>query len=287
MSKVDSFVLNNWMERLYFERLEEKSIPVLDLLTLNKNNWEATCFCLIAKAFGGNTNGNAFFEMAQSIPFSIIQKENSIFNLEALFMGQCNMLNKESDDPYELELYNEYSYLKKKFRIDSIKQNAIQFFRLRPQNFPTIRLSQLATLFSKSVNLFQLIKEINEYEKLNKVLSSVVSEYWITHYTFGKVSKTSVKKTSESFLKIVCLNAVIPLRFLAKKMLYGSTDYTNELLLLKNFSPEKNSIVSYYETLGLKMASSMHSQAVLTLNKKYCKTNSCLQCQIGVFLFKN
>jgi len=288
LNKVSSFVWDNWLERLYFERLEEKCKPILELLLINKNNWEETCFCLLAKAFGSNINGEAFFTMAKSIPFSIIQKEKSAFKLEALFMGQCNMLNSESDDVYEKELYAEYTYLKNKFKLMTLNGITVQFFRLRPPNFPTIRLAQLATLYAKANNLFMLLNNSKNISELNSLLTSQVSGYWSSHYNFGKLSAEKKKKTTSSFQQMLLLNSVLPLRFLFQNLTKETTDCSSELiLLLEELDPESNSIVTRYKAAGVRVKSSLHSQALLTLNKSYCNLGKCLSCSIGNTLIVN
>ena len=285
IASVDDFVWKNWLERLYFERLEEKSIPILELLERNNNNWEATCFCIIAKAFGSNKNGNAFFKMAESIPFSIVQKEVSAFRLEALFMGQCNMLKDEGDN-YMKKLYDEYNYLKKKYSLEPIKET-VQFFRLRPSNFPTIRLSQLAMLYANKINLFQLIVEATDSKELQKLIKTSTSEYWFDHYNFYIKSKTSSKKIiSPLFFKTILLNAIIPLRFIKRKVEDSNMNFSRELLIIETLSPESNSITAYFKSKGVVLTSSLHSQALLTLKNNYCKLNKCLQCNIGSFILK-
>lgn len=284
LSGVNDFIWQNWLERLYLERLEQKSTPVIDLLKKNKNNWEATCFCLIAKAFGGNTNGNAFFEMAQSIPFTIIQKETSVFKLEALFMGQCNMLDIDSTITYQKELFNEYQYLKRKYKLEDCKQTKTQFFRLRPQNFPTIRLSQLAFLFANNSNLLNKLNNLTAIDSIFVTLNSQASKYWNTHYSFGKSSTSRIKKTTTSFLKVVILNSILQLRFLYQKSINSESNANDIIKMLSDLGPENNNIVDHYKAIGIQVLSSLQSQALLTLKKNYCAMNKCLQCPVGVSL---
>lgn len=285
LKNVNEFVMENWLERLYFERLEEKCVPITKLLKENRNNWEATCFCLLAKAFGGNTNGEAFFNIAQSIPFSIIQKENSVFKLEALFMGQANLLNEKTDESYEKLLLNEYLYLKKKFNLIPLKGVKVQFYRLRPPNFPTIRLSQLAVLYAENTNLFSCLNTIEKVKDIEIALRVRASKYWDTHYNFGKETKLSFKKISASFINILLLNSVFPLRFLHSKYTDNTLDVTEDLLsVIKCIKPEKNTIVNRYAKAGVKISSALHSQSLLSLHKNYCTVGKCLECGVGVSL---
>ena len=270
---------------MYFERLEEKCQPILKLLEFNKNNWEATCFCLIAKAFGGNTNGEAFFSIAKSIPFTIIQKETSVFKLEALLFGQADLLNKNTEDSYEKLLYNEYFYLKKKYKLIAPIGVKVQFYRLRPPNFPTIRLSQLAVLYTEYNDLFNRLNELENVNMFYEILSLKASSYWNTHFNFGRETKTTVKKITPAFVSLILLNSVLPLRFLYLKSNGNITDAMDGLLkIVELLDPEKNSIVDKYKKAGIKVTSALHSQALLTLHRNYCIVGNCLQCGIGVSL---
>ena len=288
LKEVDGFVWENWLERLYFERLEEKCEPISALLLTNKNNWEATCFCLIAKAFGGNINGEAFFKVAQSIPFTIIQKETSIFKLEALFFGQANLLNTNIEDAYENRLWQEYAYLKKKYKLIAPEGLKVQFFRLRPSNFPTIRLSQLAVLFSKNGDLFNRLNESKTIQSFKDILNTQASLYWGTHYNFGKETKKSVKKITPTFIDVVLLNSIIPLRFLWIKAKGHSHETIDDLLgIIQVIKPEKNNLINRYQKAGVKVTSALHSQALLTLHKNYCVVDKCLRCNIGASLLNS
>ena len=285
LSNVSSFVWENWLERLYFERLEEKCAPISALLLANTNNWETTCFCLIAKAFGGNTNGEAFFRMAQSIPFAIIQKEISAFKLEALFFGQANLLNETTDDSFEKSLYTEYTYLKKKYQLVAPKGIKLQFYRLRPPNFPTIRLSQLAVLYANNTNFFNRLSELKTIRSYRELFQTKTSAYWDTHYNFGKATQKSLKKTTATFIDGILLNAVIPLRFLHMQSKGYTPETIDDLLdVIRIIQPEKNSIVNKYQQSGVNVSSALVSQSLLTLYKNYCTKDKCLHCFIGVSL---
>jgi hypothetical protein len=155
---IPDFVFKNWQERLFFERLERKSNPIEILLLENKNDWEATFFCFLAKNFGLNTNGESFFKVAQSIPFSIIRKESfEVENLEAILFGRANLLEHDKEDNYFKDLKQRWEYIQNKYQLENIFINSVQFFKHRPDNFPTIRLSQLANLYHTHQNLFSKV----------------------------------------------------------------------------------------------------------------------------------
>ena len=170
-ASTDNFILSNWLERLYFERLERKSKTIKTLLDASKNDWESVLFKMLTKNFGLKVNGESFFSLAQSIDFSLIRKTQSNPQvLEALLFGQAGLLEKDVEDAYYSGLTDEYEFLKQKFGIKNNQVLPLQFFRLRPPNFPTIRLSQLANLYSKHQNLFSKVIELNKLEDFYELL---------------------------------------------------------------------------------------------------------------------
>jgi len=285
LSSISAFTWSNWLERLYFERLSTKASRLKNLFKVLNNHWEATCFCLIAQYFGGNSNGIQFLEIAKSIPFTVIQKTTAIFQLEALFFGQANLLVKTIDDPYYKSLQKEYAYLKHKHQLTTLQGIQLQFFRLRPPNFPTIRLAQLAQVYGKQQQLFSRINTETDLKKIQQLFKTQTSEYWQTHYSFGKESKKSIKQLSTSFIDLLVINAVLPMQFLYFKIL-GKEDETALLLLISSLKTEKNNITSGFLKAQMPLKNAMHSQAVIQLKKEYCDINQCLKCAVGFELLK-
>ncbi len=140
---VDTFFVNHWLERLYIQRLERKSHQIQQLLSDSNNDWEAVLFQLLVKNFGLKVNGETFLKLSKSIPFSMIRKErNDVKKLSALLFGQAGFLNGSIEDSYHIELKKEYEYLRHKYQLTPLNKNEFLFFRMRPSNFPTIRISQ-------------------------------------------------------------------------------------------------------------------------------------------------
>ena len=278
---IDSFIFENWLERLYFERLEQKSSIIQEILTTNNNNWEATLFILLAKSFGLKVNGDAFLNFANSFDFSIVRKvSNNVEQLEALFLGQAGLLSNKKESIYFERLKKEYKYLKVKFNLTPILGGQVQFFRLRPNNFPTLRLSQLAYLYNKYQNLFSKIIEIDSLELFYSLFEVSTLPFWETHFTFEKESKKSTKKLTKSFIDLVLINTIIPLKFVYLKIL-GKSDYSSLFTVLEQIKPEKNSIISRYNDLKIKSSNAFKTQALLQLKSEYCSKQLCLQCAIG------
>ncbi|OYX23362.1 MAG: hypothetical protein B7Z06_10330 [Flavobacteriales bacterium 32-35-8] len=280
-SSVNHFDISNWLERLYLERLERKAEDINALLLTSKNDWEAVLFKMLAKNFGLKVNGDAFLSLANSVDFSMIRKTlTSNTTLEALLFGQAGLLEQEIEEPYYLELAKEYEFLKQKFSLSNKNVMPIQFFRLRPPNFPTIRLSQLATLYHQNQNLFSKIIEINTLEDFYDLFSVPTSSFWESHYTFGKSSSKSKKVLTKSFVDLLLINSIIPLKFSYAKFQGHNID---DLIinLIECITSEKNSIIEKFNSLRLVSTSALHSQGLLQLKNEYCDKNKCLQCVVG------
>ncbi len=287
IGKTPDFVLKNWQERLFFERLEHKSKPIQDLATATNNDWEAVLFYLIAKNFGLNTNGEIFQKIAQSFPYSIFRKESfEVENLEAILFGNAGLLDSEKEDNYHKDLKFRYFYLLHKYQTEKNISEPVQFFKHRPDNFPTIRLSQLANLYHKQQNLFSKIIAISDVKEIYKIFEISVSEYWKTHYQFDKESPKKSKSLSKSFIDLLIINTIIPLQFAYAKSL--GKDISEDLVTsLSQIAPEKNSIIDKFHTFGIKSFNAFDSQSLLELKKEYCNKSRCLDCAIGIDLIKN
>ncbi|HQZ24352.1 MAG TPA: DUF2851 family protein [Flavobacterium sp.] len=287
IKEIDDFVFKNWQERLFFERLERKSKPIYDLLKGTNNDWEAVLFCLLAKNFGLNTNGEIFLKIAQSIPFSIMRKESfEVENLEALFMGTAGLLDSEKEDNYFKDLKFRYFYLLHKYQIERKLVEPVQFFKHRPDNFPTIRLSQLANLYHSQQNLFSIISTSNSVKSIYETFEISTSNYWENHYQFDKESPKKKKKLSKSFVDLVIINTIIPLQFAYAKS-QGKEISEALIQLINEVAPEKNAIMDKFSSFGIKSKNAFETQSLLQLKNEYCNKSRCLDCAIGMELLKN
>ena len=283
-ASINDFVIQNWLERLYFERLERKSLDIEKLLEASSNNWEEVLFKMLAKNFGLKINGEAFLSISNSFEFSVLRKQQSkLLSLEALFFGQAGLLESDNQEVYYLELIKEYKFLKQKFKLSNNSVTPLQFFRLRPSNFPTIRLSQLAMLYYEQQNLFSKTILTNSLDELHKLFTLSTSIYWDTHFTFNKVSKQSKKILTKSFIDLLLINTIIPIKFSYAK--YQGKFIDEEIIeIIQNITSEKNSIVEKFNSFKPISTSALQSQAILQLKNEYCDKNKCLQCAIGNIL---
>ncbi|MDQ6472408.1 DUF2851 family protein [Flavobacterium sp. LHD-80] len=287
LKEIDDFVLKNWQERLFFEKLERKSQFIYKLLDETNQDWEAVLFCMLAKNFGLNTNGNSFLQMAKSIPFSVFRKESfEVENLEALFFGTCGLLDSEKEDVYFKDLKFRYFFLLHKHNLERTYVDPVQFFKHRPDNFPTIRLSQLASLYHKYQNLFSKVVELKSAESVYSLLSVSSSLYWQNHYQFDKESPKKHKKLSNAFLDLLIINTIIPLQF-AYSNVMGDAIAENLIDFMIGVSSEKNSIIEKFVSFGVKSKNAFESQTLLELKNEYCDRKACLKCAIGMELLKN
>jgi hypothetical protein len=287
INSIPQFLFQNWQERLFFERLERKFNPIEVFLQQSQNDWEVTFFCFLAKNFGLNSNGESFFKIAQSITFSIIRKEsNEIENVEALFYGHASLLEEEKEDNYYQDLKKRWIYLKHKYQLQTVYIEPIQFFKLRPDNFPTIRLSQLAVLYHTHQNLFSKIINATTIHEVYGIFSIASSQYWQNHYQFDKPSTKKIKLLSNSFIDLLIINTIMPFKYAYEKSL-GKDTCEKNIAFLEQIKPEKNNIISKFNGFGVFPKNAFQTQSLLQLKNEYCNRNRCLECIVGQELLKN
>ncbi len=285
---VDLFVLKMAFHRLMVERLEAKTSEIITRLEENKNNWNETFYQFLAKMFGFKTNALPFELLAKSLPLPVIAKhKNKLFQIEALLYGNAGLLNEQLlGDSYFLKLRDEYSFLFRKYKLKPIEMFLWKFMRLRPGNFPSVRIAQFAALIHQSESLFSKILEIESIEKLKQLLNVKASDYWDTHYRFNKSSPKKVKELGDASINLLIINVVVPFLFV-----YG--DYHSKyefkdraFKFLEMLPAEHNSIITKWEILGVKPRSAFETQALLQLKNVYCRMKKCLFCQVGNKLIK-
>ena len=277
---IDEFTLSFWKEKLLIQRLQRRSNELENELLGLENNWESLLFMLLAKNFGLKINASEFQLLAQNISYGVFKKElSSKLSLEALLFGHSNLLEETIEDPYYKSLQKEYLYLKQKHQLQESLVK-LQFFRLRPSSFPTIRLSQFSVLYYNHKSLFSKVISTKTVSDIYELFSGATTEYWDEHYTFGKKSVKSKKKLSKSFIDLLVLNTIIPLKFIHAKTI-GKENFEELLKLYKSINPEKNTIIDKFKELKIKANSSADSQSLIELKTRYCDQHKCLHCEIG------
>lgn len=274
------FTMKHWLERLFFERLERKTVLVRALLEASKNDWEFVLFQMIAKSFGSQVNGHAFLSLAQSIPIAVLRREwHDPMRLSALLFGQSGLLKRAIEDEHYIQLTKEYAYLQHKYALTEIHE-PLQFFRMRPHNFPTIRIAQLVGLYSSRKSVFSSAMEFNTTTELYAFFDVEVEAYWKTHFTFGKKSKKSTKKLTRSFMDLLILNALLPVKFYYQRSM-GVLREGELIALMSSLKSEKNNVLGKFSDLGVVAENALEGQALLELKKHYCESKRCLDCAIG------
>ncbi len=256
----------------------------MELVNQTNSDWEAVLFYLLAKNFGLNTNGEIFMKIAQAVPFSIFRKECfEVENMEALLLGNAGLLAEEKEDVYFKDLKFRYFYLLHKYQLDTPVVEPVQFFKHRPDNFPTIRLSQLAALYHDQQNLFSKIVALRSASEIQKLFSISAASYWHNHYQFDKESPPKKKSLSKSFIDLISINTILPLQF-AYAQSQGKENTEELIRLLDELAPEKNAVLDKFASFGIVAENAFESQALLQLKNEYCNKSRCLDCAIGMEL---
>ena len=285
-------MMHSWMNALQTERLEQKTEAIRKRVDLCDGSWEDAYFVTLARNYGFGVNGDAFEAWANSIPLHAVDHHrDDLFQVEAIFMGQAGLLEMETvperyrdealSEGYFTRLRNEYLYLAHKFGLQPIDHKLWKFLRMRPQNFPHIRISQLANLYhSRRAGLSQLVA-CETMEDMQEVLATNVSPYWETHYVFGSESAKSGKHMSRHSLRVLMINTAIPMLFAYGRYRGDDRLCDRAFTLLEQLGAEDNHIVRMWQECGLVVQNAGDSQALIQLKKQYCDRKDCLHCRIG------
>ena len=276
------FTAHSWMTALQIERFEQKATLLNERLKRCQGNWEDAFFITLARNFGFGLNGDAFETWAHRLPFRAVDKHrNDLFQIEAIFFGQAGILEDSDGDGYYLRLKKEYTYLQHKFGLIPMDASLWRFLRLRPANFPHIRIAQLACLYHRAYGLLSRIMETETLQGVRDILKGGTSEYWLTHYTFGGSSPSRPKTLSNTSLDLLIINTVVTFLYA-----YGLHKGNRVLCaragsFLEELKAENNYITRMWEQCGMKASNAADSQALIQLKKEYCDKKKCLYCRIG------
>ena len=286
--KVDDFTLRTWFTRILIDRLEKRAEAVNTSLQTNRGDWEETFYQSLAANFGFKINAIPFELMAKSLPQNILAKhKNNPLQIEALVFGQAGFLNDDFEDAYPTALQTEYDFLRKKYSLTPIETHLWKFMRLRPQNFPTIRLAQFTALIVNSSHLLSKVLDTRDIAGLRNLFVDIkVNPYWEDHYRFDKPSKTTSKNLGAASIDILLLNTLVLFLFSYGKHHQLQHFMDRSLKLLENLPGEQNNIVTDFDNLGIKANSAFESQALLELKNYYCNYKKCLQCSVGNQILK-
>lgn len=287
IGKINEITKTTTIEKAVTERLFRKARQLKDILDKKQNNWAESFYIYLSRYFGMSINADAFEMLAESCPLNLILKESDdILKIEALLFGQAGFLNNDFKDDYPNKLKTEYKHYKAKYNMKSIPVSVWKYSRLRPYNFPAIRIAQLANLIYQNQNLLEKTLQQKTIENLRKIFNSDASRYWSDHFSFDILSSKKKKTIGRSSLDILLINTVIPTIFL-----YGylnGSEYHKDLAinLLTEIPSENNSIIKKWHTLGFDIKTAFDSQALLELKSNNCDLQKCLECPIGYEIMK-
>ena len=285
LSSLPKLTVHSWFSALQVERFGQKARAIAARLERCNNHWEDVFFITLSRNFGFGLNGDAFEAWAYRLPFRAVDKHrDDLFQVEAFFFGQAGLLEEElpDADDYYLKLQKEFRYLQHKFELPAPMPPAQwRFLRLRPGNFPHVRLAQLAYLYHKEQSLFSRIMEAETPEAVQKLLTIATSPYWKEHFNFRKASPTQEKQVGKGAQNLIVINTVIP--FLYAYGLHKADEVLCDRAtrFLESLKAEDNRIIRHWSGAGLPVSTAADSQALLQLQKEYCDKKDCLRCRFG------
>lgn len=277
----------NWLDRMLVERLEQKTAAIADALTVTENHWEEAFYRLLARSFGLKVNVEPFEMMARSLPLLLLARhKHDLKQVEALVFGQAGMLEVEFEDKHPRLLAKEYQFLRHKYGLTPLDPGQWKFLRLRPANFPSIRLAQFAALMHRSVQLFGQILEVETVRELEHLFEVHPDGYWLDHFQFDKPSAKRPKNLGRDFIHLIIINTVVPFLFHWGRVKKEPAFEKRALQLLEQLPAESNTILHEWEALDLKVQNAFQSQALIHLKTQWCDKKRCLECAIGNAVLK-
>ena len=288
LTDMPPLVVQSQLSEVLVERLLRRQRGFVTLLESCQQDWNELIYRTLAVGFGCKKNGTAFELLAQSLPFRIVRAHHSSrLQVYALVFGQSGMLDVGGKDDYTERLRYEYDYLRYKYRLEPLGVHQWNWLRLRPQNFPTLRLAQFAQiLFETGNSLSDKVLKTN-MAGLRSWLSVAPDDYWQTHYQFGKESPPHASGMGVSTANSLIINVVTPIRFAYARFIGDETLQEDALELLEHVEYEDNKTTRVFAESAFLRRSAYDSQAQLELFDQYCSRKRCLQCSIGEKIVRN
>lgn len=287
ITSIEPVILSGWMDSLLAKRLMRKSEAMQQMIESANGDLEQAFLITVFRAFGMKVNADSFEQLARQTPWKVLAKHQDDQNqIEAILFGNAGMLSKEMDDGFYSSIKKEYDFLKHKYDLEPINGSRWKYLRLRPANFPTIRISQLAALISAVGPLLKWFSNSSNRTKIHQ-LSVVASSYWQTHYRFGVQSKKRTKRLGRTMIDNLVVNGVVPFLFVLAERDSKPVLKEQALELLASLEPEKNRKTELFRSLGVRMNDASDSQALIELKTNYCDLKKCLNCTVGIQLLKH
>lgn len=286
INTIKELQLEKWKESLVFSRLKRKADLIREELNQNNFDWIQIVWMMMARAFGGSINGEAFFQISKSIPFKIILRhQNDISTLEAILMGQSGLLDKEFEEEYPAQIKKEYLFLKNKYQLVKPRIR-LHFLRMRPSNFPSVRLAQLSSFISKNADKIVTFLKLENLKNFKDCFKMETQSYWDSHFCFDEPSVLQKKKIGNNMILHMLINAIIPIQFAYGFIMSEEKYLTKAMEMLLETEAEKNKIVENFIQLNIIPKNALDTQFLIELKNEYCNAKNCLNCQIGYAIFK-
>jgi hypothetical protein len=270
-----------WKERLLAERLLRKSAQVQYYLRETGHHWEEVFWWMLARNFGIFINADAFEAVARSLPLTMLSRHrNRLYQVESLLLGQAGLLETDFQDGYPRMLRDEYRFYTIKYGLQPVRQQ-VHFLRMRPGNFPTIRLAQLSMLLHRSGPLFSLVRDSSSVKDLHTLLQVGASEYWESHYVPDEPTPARRKTVGKQMVENIIINTIMPVLFCYGHLKQEQQFKDRVIDWLEELEPEDNSITRGWVRAGVENRHARDSQALITLKKDYCDARRCLECAVG------
>ncbi|MFV0506357.1 MAG: DUF2851 family protein [Bacteroidales bacterium] len=288
LQSLKAFEVSVFISRLSIERLEDKTETIKQTYLECNKDWHQTFQQQLFTSFGLKANTLPFTMLSRTLPHNILSKHcDNLLQIEALLFGQAGFLEEDYIDGYHKVLRDEYLFLRKKYNLNPMDKSVWKFMRMRPANFPTIRISQLAKLMHKRNNLISHTLNAKFIKEVEHILDTSATPYWEKHYSFGKESEQKTKKLGSLTKRNILINTIIPFMFFYAKERSKPKIQEKALRFLEELPSEKNTIIEEWGRHGIKSKSAFDSQALIQLMNRYCKNRKCLQCQIGSKVLKH
>ena len=286
--EIDDFLIKGFLSRVLVERLEHKSAEVYEKLKELKNDWDEAFYHFMAKNFGFKVNAVPMEMLARSLPQQLFAKhKDQPLQIEALIFGQAGFLNQKFEEDYPKQLQAEYRFLQKKYSLQPIEVSLWKFMRMRPQNFPTLRLAQFAALIISSNHLFSKVLALRDYRNSQQLFEELpVNPYWQNHYHFNKTAENVSLQLGKGSIDNILINTLSLFLFAFGKAMDQHNYITRCFYILENLPAENNAVVKQYIDASVRIKDAYQTQALLQLKKTYCNEKKCLNCGIGIKILR-
>jgi hypothetical protein len=287
LAQVPSIISTGWLARLMAERLETKVNAIKQELEQTGMDWDQAFYRMLLRSFGTRVNAEPFSWLARSLPWHLLaRKQDQPEVLEALLLGQAGLLPEFPPDEYCRTLRQTYHSFCNLHKLQPQPGHNWKHSRMRPANFPAVRLAQLAAIMHKTPRLFQKLLACTTPDEALALFNVQAGTYWHNHFIPGVASVSSEKKTGTQMQLLILINVVIPFMFTRGQLLDEYTLKEKALNWFESLQPEQNSLIAQWKQHGLCAANASESQALIHLHKNYCSHKKCLNCTIGRYLLE-